>query len=70
MAMQESRGKIAGGFRDLQHLWASTQVHWNDARSHEFEEKVFKPLEHDLRTATGAMDQMAALLTQLRRECE
>jgi hypothetical protein len=70
MALQESRGKIAGGYRDLMALWGSTQVHWNDSMSHEFENKVLKPLEQDLRSAIGAMDQMAALMTQLRRECE
>jgi hypothetical protein len=70
MGLQESRGKLASSMRDLMALWSSTQVHWNDANSQRFEETFLKPLEMDLKVAASAMDQMSALLSQIRRECE
>jgi hypothetical protein len=56
--------------RELMALWATTQVHWNDENMHKFEEKYLRQLEMDIKVAAGAMDQMAALLSQIRRECE
>jgi hypothetical protein len=70
MGLEESRGKIGRGMRDLMALWASTQVHWNDDNTKAFEEKYLRSMEMDIKVAAGAMDQMAALLSQIRRECE
>jgi hypothetical protein len=70
MGLQESRGKIGRSMQDLLSLWTSTQVHWKDANSEKFEEKYLRPLQMDVRTATTAMDEMASLLSQIRRECE
>ncbi len=70
MGMQESRGKIGSATKDLMALWSNTQVHWNDANSQRFEETYLRPLEMDMRVATSAMDQMGALLSQIKRECE
>lgn len=69
MGMQESRGKLGTGMKDLGQLWANTKVHWNDANAEQLEEGFLRPLEQDIRAATGAMDQMAVLLTTIRREC-
>jgi len=70
MGLQESRGKITRSSKDLMHLWSSTKVHWNDANSEQFEEKYLRPLEMDVRIAAAAMDEMAALLTKIKHECE
>jgi hypothetical protein len=70
MGLQESRGKISRSVQDLMAIWSSTQVHWNDGNSQKFEEKFLKPLEMDVRVATAAMDEMASLLSQIKRECE
>jgi hypothetical protein len=70
MGLQESRGKIARSLRDLMNLWVSTQVHWSDANSEKFEEKFLRPLEMDVKIAASAMDEMAALLTTIKRQCE
>ncbi len=70
MGLQESRGKLGSGMKDLAAIWANTKVHWNDGNSDQFEEAVLKPLEQDIRVATSAMDQMAVLLTTIKRECE
>jgi hypothetical protein len=70
MGLQESRGKISRSLQDLMAIWSSTTVHWSDANSQAFEAKYLKPVEMDVRVAASAMDEMAALLTQIKRECE
>lgn len=70
MGLHESRGKITGGLKDLTGLWNHTKTVWTDSNADKFEQSFFVPLEMDIRTAASAMDQMASLLTQLKRECE
>jgi hypothetical protein len=70
MGLQESRGKITRSMKDLMALWSSTKVHWNDSNSEQFEEKYLRPLEMDVRIAGSAMDEMASLLTTIKRDCE
>ena len=70
MGMQESRGKLAHSIKDLLALWAHTKTQWNDANTERFEETFLRPLEIDLRGTAGAMDHMAAMLTQIRHQCE
>lgn len=70
MGLHESRGRITGAMKDMGRLWADTKTVWTDANAEKFEQSFFVPLEMDVRSAASAMDQMAVLLTQLRRECE
>ncbi len=70
MGMQESRGKIATSTKDLFAMWANTKLVWSDANAQQFEEVILRALEQDVRMATQAMDQMGALLSSIRRECE
>lgn len=70
MGLQESRGKLTGGMRDLMALWANTKVYWNDANSERLEQTFLQQLEMDLRTTASAMDQMSALLAQIKNQCE
>ena len=70
MGLQESRGKVSRSMQDLMALWASTQVHWNDGNSQAFDDRYLKPLQMDVRVATAAMDEMASLLTTIKRQCE
>jgi hypothetical protein len=70
MGLAESKGKLSSSMRDLMNLWSNTKLTWNDVNSEKFEETFLRPLELDMRNAAGAMDQMSALLSQLKRECE
>jgi len=70
MGVYESRGQVAKAMKDLTDRWADTKMDWDDVVSQRFEERFLKPLEADLRTATGAMDHVAQLLSQVRRECQ
>ena len=70
MGVYESRGQLAKSMKDLADRWADTKLDWDDVVSRRFEERFLAPLEQDLRNATSAMDHMAHLLGQIRRECQ
>ena len=70
MGVYEARGQLAKSLKDLTDRWADTKMDWDDVVSQRFEERFLAPLDLDLRNATGAMDHMAQLLSQIRRECQ
>jgi hypothetical protein len=69
MGMYESRGMLARSMKDLQARWDRARAEWDDPRSRAFGAERIEPLERDLRQATAAMEQMGALLRQIRSAC-
>ena len=70
MGVYEARGQLAKVMKDLTDRWSTTKGDWDDVVSEAFEEKFLVPLEADLRNATGAMDHVAQVLSQVRRDCQ
>lgn len=70
MGVYEGRGQLSKAMKQLLLHWAEAKSQWEDAQSRAFEEKYLATLEQDLKQAVGAMDHMALLLGQIRRECE
>jgi hypothetical protein len=70
MGVHEGRGTLARAMKDLMLRWQDTRSQWNDAQAKRFEEERLLNIEHDLRAAVSAMDSMAVLLAQVRRDCE
>lgn len=70
MGMYEGRGQLAKAIKQLQLRWNETKGSWNDVNSRHFEQKWMLPLENDLRSALGAMDNAMTLLNQIRRDCK
>ncbi len=70
MGVHEDRGALARAMKDLMTRWSETRAQWDDANAKRFEEERLLNLERDLRMAVGAMDAMATLLQQIRRDCE
>jgi hypothetical protein len=70
MGVYEARGQLAKLMKELTDRWGETKVDWDDVVSEAFEKRFLEPLEADLRNATGAMDHMAQLLSQIRRDCQ
>jgi len=70
MSMHESRAKIGAAIRDLRTSWSNTKVYWTDSNIERFQEEFLEPMEMDVRVAVIAMDQMATLLSSIRRQCE
>ena len=70
MSVHESRGNLAKALKELSLRWAEARQNWDDAQALDFEDKYMRELEANLRSAGSAMDQMAVLLTQAKRDCE
>jgi hypothetical protein len=70
MGMHEGRARLGKSVKELLSRWGQARLHWNDAPSKAFETRFLTPLEMDLRQALGAMDQMAQVLQQIRRDCQ
>lgn len=70
MGVYEGRGQLSKALKQLMLRWAETRGSWDDSASLYFEKKYLEPLEADMRAATNAMDHMAGLLGQVRRDCE
>jgi hypothetical protein len=56
--------------KDLRERWHATRMDWGDEQARRFEERFIMNLDADLRIAISAMDDMAALLSQIRQECD
>lgn len=69
MGVYEGRGQLGKSMKQLQAAWSRTRAEWDDANARNFEERFLRPLEMDLRNAVGAMDHMAGLLAQARKDC-
>ena len=69
MGVYEGRGQLGRAMKDLGLRWAEAKTDWTDSVSQDFEKTFLAPLEMDLRMATSAMDHMAQLLAQIRRDC-
>jgi hypothetical protein len=70
MSVHESRGNLAKAVKELTLRWAEARQNWDDAQAVDFEDKFIRELEANIRSAGSAMDQMAVVLTQARRDCE
>lgn len=70
MGVYEGRGQLSKALKLLQLRWQESRSYWNDAASEQFEKKYLEPLEADLRSAVTAMDHMASILVQVKRDCQ
>jgi hypothetical protein len=70
MGMQEGRARLGKSVKDLQARWRETRTHWDDSTAKAFEMRRLVDIEMDARAAVSAMDSMAAVLQQIRRDCE
>ena len=70
MGLYEGRGQLGKLIQDLQLRWHETRMNWDDEQARRFQERFIDRLEQDLRIALSAMDEMSALLSQIRNDCQ
>jgi hypothetical protein len=70
MGMHEGRARLGKSVKDLLMRWNEARNHWGDSTSKAFEMKHLVPIEMDARQAVSAMDSMAQILQQIKRDCE
>jgi hypothetical protein len=68
--MHEGRAAVGKAMRELMARWAETKSQWSDTTSRAFETRHLTSLEMDHRQAVGAMDAMAQILQQIKRDCQ
>lgn len=69
MGVYEGRGQLTKSLKELMARWATTKGVWQDQMAENFEKTHLIPLEMDVRNTVGAMDHMAVLLGQVKRDC-
>jgi len=70
MGLYEGRAQLGKLWKDLQNRWHETRINWDDEQARRFEERFIVTIERDLRQAVSSMDEMAALMNQIRQECQ
>jgi hypothetical protein len=70
MGLQEGRGQLGKLHKDLQLRWHEARMNWDDDQARRFEARYLDPMERDLRSAISAMDDMAALINQIKNDCQ
>jgi hypothetical protein len=70
MGVYEGRGQLSKALKNFMLRWVDARSSWDDSVSARFEEAFIQPLEMDLKNAIGAMDHMAAVLAQVRKDCQ
>lgn len=70
MAVEDAMQAMARAIKDLSMKWQEARGVWKDARGAEFEAKYIDIWERDFRTTIGQVENMAAYLGQVRRDCE
>ena len=70
MGVHEGRGQLGKIVKNLTQAWQETRAVWDDPISEKLNEEFIEPVETDLKNAMVAMDQMAVLISTIKRECE
>ncbi len=60
---------LAGALKDLNAYWERTAFAWNDAARDKFEKEHLRDFAEAIRSAANALDQIEALVRQVRKEC-
>lgn len=69
MGLYEGQGQLAKGYKDLIARWHATKLEWRDSVGEAVERDTLEPLGRDLQAAVTAMDHMATVVKQARRDC-
>jgi hypothetical protein len=70
MSLNTGRDKLAYAHKHLTAAYEQASSEWRDGVAQEFKEQAWEPLDEQVRATLMAMDRLAAVLHQLRRDCE
>jgi hypothetical protein len=70
LGVYEGRGQLSKALKNLNLKWVEVHSSWDDEASKHFEEKFIFQIEMDLKNAVSAMDHMAVVLSNVRRDCQ
>jgi hypothetical protein len=70
MNLSGQKSRMIALTRQLSLDWAETKSHWSDARSREFEARHLVELFASVDRAALTLDELEALLSKVRSDCE
>lgn len=70
MSTSAGLGRLKQAAKDLRAQWNETQAAWHDENSRRFEERYVDPLLARVRAVELALAHMAAVLQEVRHDCE
>jgi hypothetical protein len=70
VTLTTGRTKLVESYKALQARWDETRDAWGDAACREFEAAYWEPIGPHVEAALRAIDRLAAVLSQMRQECE
>lgn len=70
MSVKSSKAKLGRATKDLAAHWEEVTRSWRDTKAREFEARFIAPLPDHVRSALTIIDELDAVLTRLRRDCE
>jgi hypothetical protein len=70
MSLDAGRSKLYSSLKTLLARWDVTVPYWQDAMRLQFEEQLLAPLQLQTEQALSAIDQLAVVLSLMRRDCE
>ena len=70
MKFGANRSQLYDAQKTARAKWAAAAETWNDASRRDFEEHVWEPLDAQTSQVLRAIDQLTALFTQVRQDCE
>ena len=70
MKVDAGRGKLYDAQKVIRVKWDQVSEAWSDQVKAEFEEQVWLPLDQHTSEGLRAIDRLAQILTECRRECQ
>ena len=70
LSLKTGQRRLNNGLKALLDKWQRARMYWSDDVSDRFEATHLRTIAIDVRSAVGAMGEMAKILDQVREECE
>jgi hypothetical protein len=70
MTLTTGRTKLVESLKVLAARWEAAREGWDDVAGREFEADCVEPIAPQVQAAVRAIDRLAAVVSQMRHECE
>jgi hypothetical protein len=68
--MSAGQNRLAALTNELRVEWEQTKQYWNDAKSHEFEQRFLSELLPAVNQTLTTIESLERILAKLRQDCE
>jgi hypothetical protein len=69
MSLNSASVELTDGIKTLGAVWDEARAGWTDAIAEDFEQRFWILFQAQTSDAVGAIDRLAVVLAQVRREC-